>query len=687
MIEPKTNPISHSMEILAPAGGWESLEAAVRCGADAVYLGGKSMNARRGAANFDDAQIIEAVSFCHVRGIKVYVTLNTVVFSQELGKLEKAVASVCVSGADGVIVQDLAVAEMIRSRAPSLPLHASTQMSAHNLDGVKALEQLGFTRVVLARELSRNEIEYIATGTSLELECFVHGALCMCVSGQCYLSAMLGGRSGNRGLCAQPCRLPFTASSNVNDHALSLKDLSLIEDVKALSEAGIRSLKIEGRLKRPEYVAAAVTACRNALNGETPDMDTLRAVFSRGGFTNGYFNGNTGDHMFGIRDREGVADASVLKSLARLYASERQSNPVDFHFTVKPGEAVILTAWDDNGNHAEAEGTPPQTAINAPTTPEKATVLIGKTGGTPYFSRNITCDIFDGLMVPASEVNALRREVLDKITAQRARINAHPFAEANNTEVKTDRKGSEPLIRVRLQKAGQFSRHIAEKADMLIIPAHELEKLDTDILTLYNDNIAIELPRIYFDPADELDNALDFAMQNGVNKAVAGNLGGVERAIRHGFTVHGDFGLNITNSTALGVLREKGVASCTLSFEINIAAAREIDGIPRGIIAYGYLPLMITRNKPKGTKDTSSRLIDRLGNAFPLVRKDGLSELYNTVPLYLGDKSHDTLGLDFITLYFTIESPDDCVRILDIYLEGSAFKGDMTRGLYYRKVL
>ena len=309
------------MEILAPAGNEQSLIAAVRSGADAVYLGTGAFNARRNADNFKDNSLAEAVNYCHGRGVKVYVTLNTLIRDEELPAFLTAAREVAEAGPDGVIVQDLAVAQVLKTICPDLPLVGSTQMSVHNAAGVKALEDMGFSRVVLARELTLEEIRAIRRETRAELEVFVHGALCMSVSGMCYYSAMMGERSGNRGLCAQPCRL--NASCNGRPYALSLKDMSFITRVRDLEAAGVCSVKIEGRMKRPEYVAAAVTAVRTALEGKEPDMATLQAVFSRSGFTDGYLTGKRSVRMFGVRTAEdAAASKTVFGKLADLYRRE-----------------------------------------------------------------------------------------------------------------------------------------------------------------------------------------------------------------------------------------------------------------------------------------------------------------------------------------------------------------------------
>ena len=378
-------------EILAPAGSPEALRAAVRCGADAVYLGASAFNARQGAHNFDTAALREAVSYCHARGVAVHLTLNTLVRQDELHAALKVAEEACVLGVDALIVQDVGLARRIRAAAPGMALHAATQLSCHTPSGVRFLRDSGFSRVVLAREMSRDEIAACA-GQGCELEVFVHGALCMCVSGQCYLSAMLGGRSGNRGLCAQPCRLPFAPADSgrrarEGEAALSLRDLSLQAYGADLAALGVDSLKIEGRLKRPEYVAAAVSVYRAAVRGEAPApglSEYLQAVFSRSGFTDGYYADQRGGGMFGTRRREDVqAAAPVLSRLERLYDKETGRVPVTLTFAMTADEAT-LTAADSEGRTVTVAGDPPQPAVNHPLDAERAAASWARRGAPPF---------------------------------------------------------------------------------------------------------------------------------------------------------------------------------------------------------------------------------------------------------------------------------------------------------------
>ena len=295
------------LELLSPAGSPEAVRAAVHSGADAVYLGYGNFNARRNAVNFDEAALQEAVQYCHLRGVKVYLTLNTLLNDRELTQAAKLVDQVSQMGVDALLVQDLGVARMCRQVAPDLPLHASTQMTIHSLDGAKAAADLGMTRVVVSRELSRDQIAYLCDRSPVEIECFVHGALCMCYSGQCFFSSVIGGRSGNRGMCAQPCRLNYGWGQTADEPLLSLKDMSLAKHLQELEEMGVACAKIEGRMKRPEYVAVVTkvyaTAIREHRDPTPGEQQALAHAFSRQGFTDGYFMDKTGRHMFGIREK------------------------------------------------------------------------------------------------------------------------------------------------------------------------------------------------------------------------------------------------------------------------------------------------------------------------------------------------------------------------------------------------
>lgn len=698
------------IEILAPAGGFPSVEAAVRCGADAVYLGAKVLNARRNAANFDELSLEETVKYCHERDVRVHLTLNTLMYDSEIRQAAEVIEQACRADVDAVIVQDMGVVSLIRSICPELPLHASTQMAVHNLEGALQMQEMGFQRVVLAREMSRREILKVVEGCSIETEIFVHGALCMCVSGQCYLSSMIGERSGNRGLCAQPCRLPHRVGASGKpareEHCLSLKDLSLIDRMEELKALGVTSLKIEGRMKRPEYVAAAVTACVQARAGHRPDLERLRAVFSRSGFTDGYFTGKLGGQMFGIRQKEDVLSAQgVLGELSALYRKESQRVPVDFSFSLKPDAPASLTCRDGRGNEAVVLGETPQQAVNRPTDSALVEKSLIKTGATPYFVRNITCNIDDGLMLPVSALNAMRREALEELGKRRQTLHRY---EVRSLSEPVDAFPKllvlrRPELRGRFHRLENVAQDMVDKLEMAILPlADVFNSFNNRLLKDENlEKIAVEIPRVIFHNAPEIQRMLEAVYDFGIRQAVAQNIGAVYMAKKAGFKVIGGWALNIANSMALRQYSELGVSQAEVSIELGVSRIRALgDYMPYGAVTYGHLPLMITRNCPvrnaMGCAKCGKRfktVTDRKGVDFFVDCENGCSQLYNGAPLYLADRTEDFRGISWQILYFTKENPEQIRAVLRAYREGSPLEGlglerrEVTRGLYYRHVL
>ncbi len=667
------------MEVLAPAGGREQLIAAVYSGADAVYLGTKGFNARRKADNFGEDELKQAVAWCHGRGVRVHVTVNTLVTDSELPALFDTVREVAESGADAVILQDLAAAALFREHVPDLPRHASTQMSIHNAEGARLAQELGFSRVILARELSLAEIRRIREAVDIELECFVHGALCMGVSGQCLLSAFLGERSGNRGLCAQPCRLDFRAGER--GYALSLKDACLIPYCRELAEAGVTSLKIEGRLRRPEYVAAAVDACRKALAGEEPDLGDLERVFSRSGFTDGYLRGKRDLGMFGRRTEEDKADsAAVLGKLSGLYRREYPRVRVDMALKLKPGETTELTTSDGQRSVTVAGPAPEPVRSQAPDLRGQ----LERTGGTPFFLGELALDADPGW---TAKLNPLRREALDKLLEAREQTAPWPVQGEFLPPV-PDRKNTQPKLRLRFETKEQFFD--LPEAEALYLP---IEELDGELTEAYGHKLIGELPRLVFPGGEKaLEEKLLALRERGLRTLCAGNPGTVRLGRRLGFRISGGFDLNILNSRALAEWAALGVSETLLSPEIRLAGVEKLGGsIPRGIVAYGHLPLMLYRCCPmQGKKgclgcDGRRQLTDRQGEKFTvLCHRKQFSSLLNPVPLYVSDR--DLRGLDFQLGYFTTEDAGSCRAIAARMAAGEPFEGRRTLGPYYRSM-
>lgn len=686
------------IEILAPAGNLDSLLAGIHSGADAVYFGYGELNARRNAKNFDEQSLAEASRLCKERGVKMHMTVNTMVYDREYDEVLRTLEIACKYGIDALIVQDLGVAKIVREAAPEMKMHASTQLTVHNVSGAWQAKELGFSRVVLAREMSREEILQVTTQVPVETEVFVHGALCMCVSGQCYMSSVIGERSGNRGLCAQPCRLPF-ASGRKGDsgYALSLKDLSLADRVKELMALGVDSFKIEGRMKRPEYVAAAVSQFKEAVRGAQADMDLMAAVFSRSGFTKGYFDAKLGQEMFGTRQKEDVlASQKVLKKLSDMASKDVPRVGVDFSFTMKENEPAVLTASDGEGHTVQAQGEIPQQALKAPTTKELVWRSLEKTGGTFYYLNSLTCDLGEGLIYPASQLNSLRREALDKLTQLRGEIHEIPFHKLEKQPVPKHIgvQGEKLPLRAAVREIAQITERMGEVCELISVPLDELLKNKNNLPKEIVPKISVSLPRVVFgDDEKYLAERLTECKHLGIGHLSTGNLGGVYLGRKMGFVLHGEFGLNIANAGCLAEYERLGLSDCLLSFELSLARARAVGGtLPRGLLIYGKLPLMVTRNCPirlSGCRDCKGfgTLTDRKKEVFE-VRCTGrrYSEIFNSKPVYLADKMDEVSGIDYGLLSFTSEGAKQVDRILLRYTQTHEPMENITRGLYYRNV-
>ena len=710
----------------------DALIAAVRCGADAVYLGYGNFNARRNAENFTEKSLKEAVEYCHVRGVKVYLTLNTLVTDAEIPSVLELLKSVCAIGVDALIIQDLGLAKLVKQVSPTMPLHASTQMSVMNKEGFKILEDLGFKRAVLPRELSFEEIKEIKENTTLELEMFIHGALCMCVSGQCYLSSMLGGRSGNRGLCAQPCRLPFGGPGGLG-YDLSLKDLSLIDHIPELTKLGITSFKIEGRMKRPEYVAAAVTSCK-AMVGHYSDAlrkniswnhyeyyptrdeiklsENLKAVFSRSGFTDGYFEGKLGVSMFGTRKKEDVtAAAPVLKELERLYEKEPQTIPIEISLTARLHKPLMASASTGRINAFVTSDYKVQKAENHATDAAKIKEQLKKTGGTPFSVKTTDIKLDDNVNIPISEINNIRRMALASLEHKlclgcekdfllnEAKENPDDFAKCEllslgNHNIAWKKNGlPHPNCVLRFESVDQIPKTLDGFVSSIIIPLYTTEDKYSRLKKL-GIPFGVELPRALYGHLREIKNKLKSAKQNGASFAFCGTLDAVSLAKSVGLTIMGGPTLNVFNSFALSEMKALGLHSTVVSSELELRDINALrSALPRGIFAYGRFPLMLTRNCPikngRNCRACGAKLCltDRKGIEFPVTCKANLglaSEILNSRPIYLADRQAELQNVDFELLYFTVETEKQVSCVLEYFKGELEPRGEFTRGLYYR---
>ena len=700
-------------ELLAPAGGQEALVAAVQSGADAVYMGFGAFNARRSARNFSDEEFRAAVSYCHLRGVKVYLTLNTLVTDRELPALaaEARTASEC--GVDAILVQDWGVLATLQKLIPDVPLHASTQMSLHTLSGVQEAARLGMTRAVLARELSRGEIAEICQKSPIEIETFVHGALCMCYSGQCEMSAVIGRRSGNRGACAQPCRLPYGFSGRADGHPLSLKDANLAPFVPEMMDLGVACLKIEGRMKRPEYVAAVTEIYARLLREHrTPTKDEqkkLALAFSRDGFTEGYYRGARGREMFGTRPENARWPEDWFNEIRTRYEKENlRLVPLTLECTIRAGQPMHLTAEDADGHRVTVTGAVPEAARSRAVTAEEVETRLRKTGGTAFSAAQCAVALDGGLAVSAGALNALRREALAQMEAQRTAVpKRRVFDFVPPTIVKNS--ADKPLLTVSLHRAEQLSEELIALAPARVyVPVELLPQLDLSPYLGRTKFFAV-LPRIYCTQDEPILRALlEDAVKKGVTGVSLANLGHLSLVRGLDCKLHGGWPLNLYNSAALAFWKEQGLSSACVSFELRDAQIRDLSKcLPCEAIVYGRLPLMLTENclnanafgcryfteRPAsvpcdGACASAPELTDRRGEHFPVLRAWGCrSEIENGKILYLADKARDwqSLGLRYACLRFTTESPEDCVQMLRAY-QGEAVVApeNITRGLFYR---
>ena len=675
-------------ELLAPAGSKEALVAAVQNGANAVYLGVDEFNARRGAHNFSPEELRSAVAYCHLRGVSVYLTLNTLIADRELHALSVVAHVANEAGVDAILVQDWGVLDTLRRVVPDMPLHASTQMSIHTLSGVREAARLGITRAVLARELSRDEIAEICRQSPIEIEVFVHGALCMCYSGQCAMSAVIGQRSGNRGLCAQPCRLPYNGG-----YPLSLKDNCLADYVPELMDMGVACLKLEGRMKRPEYVAA-VTGIYAALLREhrrptDEEREQLAAAFSRDGFTDGYYRNQKGAAMFGTRPANARWPEEWFAALRAEYEREsKRTVHVRLAAKIAAEQPMTLLAADEDEHLVTVSGATPEPARTRSVTAEEAEQRLRKTGGTAFTVDECIVRADEGLSVSAASLNALRRDALAALEAQRTAVPARRSGEYLPPKP-VDNPTEAPRFTVSLSDPAQLTDGlIALRPEMVYLPIDRMEKLD---LAPYLDRtrFCAVLPRIYRSCDEAVLRAQLLEWQRrGLSAVGIGNIGHLALTKDYDLEKRGELSLNVFNSAAIRFLREQGLDTCTVSFELRREQVRDLQKcLPCEAVIYGRLPLMITENHIRTDKENT--LIDRRDERFPVLDVFGdRSEIENAKTLYIAD--HDDwrqVGLSWARLRFTTETPEACMEILRAHIEGrDCTPADLTRGLLYRGV-
>ncbi len=670
-------------EILAPVGNIEILKAAVLSGADAVYFGLGNFNARRNAQNFSEEEAKQAIEYCHSRGVKVHITLNTLIKDSEIKDAVETIKHICKSGADAVIVQDLGVAKIVKTVCPDIEMHASTQMSVGTLEGLYELKNLGFTRAVLPRELSFDEIKYLCENSPIDLEIFIHGALCMCVSGQCLMSAVLGSRSGNRGLCAQPCRLPFKVQKGTG-HDLSLKDLSLIEYIPELSEMGICSFKIEGRMKRPEYVSAVVSACKKSLNDTYTSLvrKDLSDLFSRSGFTDGYYENELGRDMFGFREKENVQSATkeLLSKYASIYEKEEARFDVHFNFYGKIGEKATLTATCDGQTISVQSEMLCEAPINRPISVERIEDSLSKCGGTQFTAQKVEISGDVDYSLPISALNSMRRIALESLENQMmGKIERNLYSPPVPTNIQSQNYRS---FYCRFDNANQIPEKF--EADLIFVP------LGTDDKIIKDKKYGVELPHGMFGNGEKVEKML---LESSAQTCLCHTLDAVAVAKKCKKKIVASPSLNVFNSLSMDAVKRLRINEVIVSNECTVENFKKISApVGKGITVYGKIPLMLTRNCPVKNGKTcaeckrQSEITDRMGIKFPVRCHMGYSEILNSRPIYMADRLDEIPDCDILFFNFTTETKQEVAHIMNAYYNEEKPQGEFTRGLLYRGV-
>ncbi|MBP5210111.1 MAG: U32 family peptidase [Clostridia bacterium] len=692
-------------ELLSPAGSFEALCAAIDAGADAVYFGGGAWNARALAKNFDREEMVRALRYCRLRGVASHVTLNTLLFDRELDEALDYARFLYENGVSAVISADTGLIRLLRERLPGLTVHASTQAAIHNLDGAREWARLGVRRVVLAREMSRADVAYVTENAPVETEVFLHGALCVCQSGQCLFSSLVGGRSGNRGLCAQPCRLPYD-----DGYPLSLRDLSLAGHIPELIESGVSSLKIEGRMKSPAYVYHTTAIFRRLLDegraADEDEMRRLRGIFCRGeDFSDAYFVGDVRRPMTGVRTEE---QKQVSRSLAEPDVTPRPV-PIEANVTILSDTPSKMTLkWQDVS--ATVEGETPMAARSAPLSEADVRARLCRMGGTDFCLReaDLSLSLGAGLFLTAGQINGLRRAAVAALEQAITRPKEDggsltPPAAKTETETKKEKTDGPESARptpdggvvgayAAASESARARDDFAVFYDPRVLPrlteatrgmfSHRFVPLWQwdDGMAGYADGVL--LPPVVFDHEwPEIDRLLADAARCGVRLALTAGVGQIAHVRAAGMVALGDFRWNVTNGETRRTLCETwGVRDVILSPELTLPQARDVGG---RVIVYGRVPLMVlercvTRGRGGCAGCGGDALTDRTGARFPVRRCFAHRNLlFNSLPTYMGDRraALDAAGLTCGCFLFSVEDAHEIERVAAAARAGKPLEG------------
>lgn len=686
-------------ELLAPAGNLEIFKGVIESGADAVYVGGSMFGARAYANNFTEDELLEAIDFAHLRGVKVYLTVNTLIKNSEFSKLYDYLLPYYKRGLDAVIVQDIGVVKAIHEYFPSMEIHTSTQMTVTGADGVRFLSQFGVTRVVMAREVSLAEMKRIHEETGMELEAFVHGALCYSYSGQCLFSSILGGRSGNRGRCAQPCRLPYTVEGKKDEYILSLKDMCGIKALDKLHDAGVYSLKIEGRMKQLEYACGVVKYYRSYIDSMKPvsdaDYDRIKALGNRCGFTDRYYFDHNGSDMVTYVKPNFVSNAAVP-------SPEKRKLSIEGELVLREGEPGSLTVKRGDVTY-KASIEPVSAALKAPLDKKAAIDRINKTGDTDFEFSHIKAQIGENVFVPNGALNKLRRDAIsglcDKLLKKYYRNDARyadisSMCELPEHVVKSDAVHEDGAVNAKDYTAICSCMTRTQLDTLISYDCFDVFYLDFDMydrntliqqfaddvkcLTKRNKKVYLMLPTIFrADSSDyfvsiakELDKVSfeGFVVKNYEELYLTENLFTGKKVIL-------DHNMYTFNDVSKSAFFEHGVSGDTVPLELNSREIMHRNNIGSQMIVYGYYPLMTTANcVHKNTKgcDKKQKLIylkDRYNKSFAVCNncKECYNTIYNSLPTML-TKNISKLkeaGIRSFRYSFTIETPKQIKAVMD----------------------
>lgn len=777
------------IELLAPAGSIESIYAAVNMGADAVYLGGSKFSARAYAANFKEEDMIKVVNYCHIYNVKVYVTVNTLLKDKEIIEAVEYVGFLYKIGVDAVIIQDTGLAYLIKNNFPNMEIHASTQMTVHNGEGALLLKDLGYKRIVLSRELTLKEIEYISKDLNIETEIFIHGALCICYSGQCLMSSLIGGRSGNRGRCAQPCRLPYTLinkenGNNRNGYLLSPKDTCVLRNIEDIIKSGTASLKIEGRMKRPEYVAGVVDVYRRAIDsvygGKNFDYDKeeklLMQLFNREGFSKAYMFGNVGSSMMSynnpkntglllgnvksdnsiilkenigindgirtgddgfkiskiIKDNKEVevaytgdkvklkpskynkgselyktSDDKLLNALSKAYENPyEKKNFLNLKVKFKLGEVFTLTT-EYNKTTFTVKGDIVAKALKRPMDREKICQNLKKTGNTAFEFNYIEFEIFEEGFLPVSNINAVRRELIEKI--EKSICKEAKEIEYKNINLNREEKNGDyelPKFMVAVIKKEQIKAALDNGIQDVIVDIFK-KNSDIDICKIKECDLYLKVPNIIKEEFEIICSKIEEYLPyiKGIVTSNAGIINRFKRRIR----IIGDYKSNIFNKYSLDYYKDI-IDATAISVELNkkeISTLSKNSPMPIQMLVYGKIELMVSEHCPVGSiegnknKDNGCNgacekgsyvLKDRKGEEFVIITdKYCRSHIYNSKALNLSQYIKEIKGqrINSIRLDFIDEDYEETFKVIQSFegRKGQEFEGNKyTKGHYKRGV-